>query len=432
MKISIIGLGYIGSASLICLAKLGHTIIGYDKDKMKVTRLQAGKLPINEKNLRREFERAKISRPVATNNLEEAILKSKVAIVTVSAPLKEDSSVDLSALKSVCTKIAAQIKKKRSPYYIIIRSTVPPGTCQKLISQIEAISGKKNGRGFSLVFNPEFIREGSAIEDYLNPPYIILGAQQPEHTRVIRKVFENISAEKIYSSIELAELLKYACNSFHALKVAFANEISTICQRLDVDADELMRIFTLDKKLNISSYYLIPGFAFGGSCLPKDLKALNHLSELNQTELPVLQSIEKSNEMLINKAVRLIKAERNKKIGFLGITFKAGTSDLRGSPALKVMLELNGNRKIKFFDPNISNLELENANGEISKKTLGLLKNTRVDSAKELIQSSQIIVVATREKSFLPYLRKETHKKIFDLANFGTLKNKKNYVALNW
>jgi GDP-mannose 6-dehydrogenase len=266
----------------------------------------------------------------------------------------------------------------------------------------------------------------------LNPPFIILAAERSEHTRVVRRIFENISADKIVTTIELAELLKYSCNSFHALKVAFTNEISAICQNLGVDVDELMRIFALDRKLNISPYYLTAGFAFGGSCLPKDLKALNRLGELNKINLPVLQSIEKSNEALIKKAIHLIEAESSKKIGFLGITFKAGTSDLRGSPALKVMLELNSHCKIKFFDPNITESELENTNGEISKMTLRLLKENRLETARDLIANCEVIVVATKEKSFLPYLRKETHKKILDLANIEGLKSKKNYVGLNW
>lgn len=432
MKISIIGLGYVGSVSLLCLSKLGHQVIGFDTNAKKHERLRQGRLPILEQGLKKEFEKLDKTSIKAAENLEEAILESEIVLVTVSAPIKKDRTVNLDFIENTCAQIAAVLRKRKSPSTIVVRSTVPPGTCESLVAKIESVSGKKNGHGFFFVFNPEFIREGSAIEDYLNPPYTIVGASKPSHSKKLLFAIRKIPGEKIITKMALAELLKYSSNSFHALKVVFANEIGALSQSLGVDANELMRIFSLDKKLNISSYYLSPGFAFGGSCLPKDLKALNQIAQTNKINLPLMRNIEKSNELMTKKALALIKKFRVKKIGFLGITFKAETSDLRGSPALEIMAKLSKNYSIFFFDPNITALELETVNGEISASTIARLSQYRVDSIKSLIKNSEIIVVATREKAFIAPLNKEKKKPIVDLANIPILNDRKNYVGLNW
>ena len=296
MRISIFGLGYVGSVSLACLAQNGHVVVGVDISQEKVKLINQGQPPIIEKDLGRIIKAQRLQRTIsATSDAESAVLQTEVSFVCVGTAPKKEGHLNLDGVFGVAQEIAAGIAKKRSFHVVVIRSTVMPGTNRKITELIEQISKKTSGKDFAVVSNPEFLREGTAVHDFYGPPYTLIGTADKRAFETMKRVYKRIDAPIVHADTKIAELIKYVNNSFHALKICFANEIGSICKALDIDSHRLMETFCLDSKLNISPSYLKPGFAYGGSCLPKDLRALCAIAHDHYIKCPVLENIEISN-----------------------------------------------------------------------------------------------------------------------------------------
>lgn len=435
MNISIFGLGYVGCVSLGCLAKNGHQIIGVDVSEQKVNLINSGKATIVEKDIDRilneQFKNGRIS---ATNNYIEAINNTNLSIVAVGTPSSINGHLDLSYIFKVAKNIAEGLKDKDEFHVIVIRSTVMPGTCSKVASIIEKYSGKINDKDFSVVSNPEFLREGTAVEDFYNPPYTLIGSENNIAIEVLSKIYSDINGEKIIVKIKEAEIIKYINNSFHALKVTFANEVGNICKALEIDSHVVMDIFSQDKQLNISPYYLKPGFAYGGSCLPKDLKALQTVAHDYYLNTPVLSSINKSNDYQIERAVNIIEDLKFKKIGVLGLSFKAGTDDLRNSPTVSLLETLLGKGyDISIYDENVSYSSLTGRNKDYIDFKIPHLRNMLKTDPEVVIKESEIILISLKDNKFKSLVKNINDKIILDLVRLDEeLIKKKNYIGLNW
>src|SRR4051794_20590871 len=329
LKISIFGLGYVGTVSAGCLANDGHEVVGVDPLPTKVDLINAGKSPIVEAGLG-EIVASAVSegRLRATCDQNQAIRDTDLSFVCVGTPSQLNGNLDLTSVRRVCELIGDALKEKQTRHTIVIRSTILPGTMrQVVIPVLEQNSGKRAGVDFGICNNPEFLREGSAVADFKSPPKTVIGELDQESGNIIASLYLGLDAPLIRTDLETAEMIKYVDNCWHALKIGFANEIGNLCDSFGVDAKELMSIFCQDKKLNISSAYLKPGFAFGGSCLPKDLRALSYQAKMHDLQVPILNSVLPSNEIQIARGVRLVMESGNSRIGILGFSFKAGTDD---------------------------------------------------------------------------------------------------------
>jgi len=326
MKISIFGLGYVGCVGVGCLSKLGHSVIGVDINSDKICLINQGKSPVIEKGLseliKEGLDKNLIS---ATLKYEYAVLNSGISFITVGTPSDINGHLDISHIFAVAKQIAEVLKKKESFHVIVIRSTVNPGTNVEIGKLVEKISGRVKNKDFAVASNPEFLREGVALEDFFNPPYTLIASESKKALEILHELYKDIKGEIVEVDVSVAEIIKFVNNSFHALKISFANEIGRVCKKLNIDSAKVMEIFCKDEKLNLSPYYFKPGFAYGGSCLPKDLKALNLLAHDKYTQIPVLSSIDKSNEVHIKQAFDIMVSKGKKKIGFLGLSFKQGT-----------------------------------------------------------------------------------------------------------
>tara|TARA_Y100001980_G_C14556662_1_gene349166 strand:+ start:10727 stop:12031 length:1305 start_codon:yes stop_codon:yes gene_type:complete len=434
MKISVFGLGYVGCVSVGCLASSGHQIIGVDLNKKKVSQINSGNPTIIEKDIGDIiFNQRNLKNIEATTNSIEAVQNTDVSIICVGTPSSKKGHLDFSALYSVAEDIGRALKSKKSFHTIAIRSTIMPGQCNEISNIISKHSGKKMGKDYYVLSNPEFLREGTAVEDYKNPPFILIGSENKKASKIISKMYNDINAEVIIVDVRVAELLKYVNNSFHALKVGFANEIGNICKSLDVDSHKLMEIFIKDKDLNISPYYLKPGFAYGGSCLPKDLKALKTIAYDKYLSTPIINSIEESNTFQIQRAFNIIKDIKIKKIGYLGISFKSGTDDLRNSPNV-ILLELliGKGYKVHAYDRNVSSAILTGTNKEYIDSHIPHIKTILDKSIERVIKSSELIVIGNNDKLYTNYLKKY-NKFIVDLVKIdSSLQSKENYIGINW
>jgi GDP-mannose 6-dehydrogenase len=437
MNVSIFGLGYVGCVSLGCLAKKGHTIVGVDLNKTKVDFINQGKAPIIEQDIDELIsEQHKAGRVSATSDAYEAVANSQVSIICVGTPSTDNGHLDLSAIFKVAKEIGACLKQKQSFHVITIRSTVLPGTNEKVTKILEETSGKERGKSFAVVSNPEFLREGSAVRDYFNPPYTIIGSDNKKAVELIDKLYRDIEAPFIATDIKVAELMKYVNNAFHATKVVFANEIGNICSKIGVDSHKLMSIFCKDTKLNISPYYLKPGFSYGGSCLPKDLKALKTIAHDHYLECPTIESIEKSNENHKRVVLEQILQFGKEKIGFLGVSFKGGTDDLRNSPIVDILEVLLGKGfDVRIFDQNVQIAKLVGANKEYILKKIPFIAKFIVSAEDEIISHSDIIIIVNHDKDFRPLLNRAPKNKIvFDLVNYN-FENRsalEHYKGLSW
>jgi len=436
MNISIFGLGYVGCVGLGCLAEQGHYLIGVDVDKIKVDLINSGKATIVEKGIdeliQKNFNSNKI---IATNCSSDAVKNSEAAIICVGTPNNEYGHLDMTHIYAVAEEIGKALKNKDQFYTVAIRSTVMPGTNKKLGEILEQHSGKINGKDFAVVSNPEFLREGSAVTDFFNPPYTVLASESDKGLEVMKKVYGSIAGEIIITDIGSAELIKFVNNSFHGLKVVFANEVGRICKALGVDSRNLMELFVKDKILNISPYYFKPGFAYGGSCLPKDLRALNSIGHDKYVKLPVLSSIESSNQSHIEYTLNLIMSKNKKKIGFYGISFKAGTDDLRFSPALELAERLLGKGyDIKIYDKNVHLSRLMGKNKEYIFSRLPHINKLLVENINEFLDSLEVLVIVNKESEVDNLLREDlpnTH--IIDLVRVSEQSTQlKNYEGICW
>lgn len=435
MNVSIFGLGYVGCVGMGCLAKMGHKVIGVDINQEKINMINKGHATIEEKDIDNFISVGKKNNLIeASNDSLYSIMNSEVSFLCVGTPNLPDGHLDLRAIESVAKSIGTALKRKDQYHIIVIRSTVTPGTNKKVAEIIADKSGKKNNYDFAIVSNPEFLREGSAVKDFFSPPYTLIASEDNRAIQKLKKLYQTLDGEIIITDINIAEMIKMLNNSFHALKVSFANEIGRICNKINVDSQKLMEIFCRDKTLNISPYYLKPGFAYGGSCLPKDLRALNLLSHDNYINTPIIESIDKSNWIHIQHAIDLIKSLNCKKISFLSITFKPGTDDLRYSPALEIVEHLLGKGyRIKVYDKNIHLSKLIGKNKSFLLKKLPHIENILVDAIDEAIEYGDIIVIPNKEKYIFDYFqinKLKPTKKIIDFVGLLKEKKLKNYYRI--
>lgn len=403
MKISIFGLGYVGCVSAACLSKEGHKVIGVDINKHKVNMLNKGQNPIIEKDLDKLIEGS-----VAKGNLKsttecaQSVKESEVIFICVGTPSNDNGSLDLRFIKRVCKEIGIALRDNNEYKLIAIRSTILPGTiAETIIPILENNSNKKTGKDFGIVMNPEFLREGNAVLDFYNPPFILIGEFDKKSGDMVEKIYSKIKAPTIKTSIQVAEMVKYVSNVFHGLKIAFANEIGILCKSMGIDGDKVMSIFSMDKSLNISSAYLKPGFAFGGSCLPKDIRALNYRARERDVDALMLSSILLSNEKHIKNAVDMILKTGKKKIGVLGLSFKYGTDDLRESPSVILVEALLGKgMEIQIYDREVSLAKLVGSNKEYIEKTIPHVSRLISSSIEKVIESAEVIVITNNSSEF--------------------------------
>jgi len=375
-------------------------------------------------------------RITATTDPFYAVMNSDISLICVGTPSTSVGHLDLTAVFNVSEQIGLALRDKNTFHVVVIRSTVLPGTNQKVVDIIEKASRKKCGEDFSVVSNPEFLREGTAVRDFFKPPYTVVGSTNKRAIEMVYEMYQGIKAEFIVTDIKLAEMLKYVNNAFHASKVVFANEIGNICKKLEINSHELLDIFCKDEKLNISSYYLKPGFCYGGSCLPKDLKALKTIALDNYLECPNLESIEKSNENHKKIVLEQILNFNVRKIGFLGISFKAGTDDLRNSPIIDIIEILIGKGyQIKIFDKNVRLSNLLGANKEYIQKKIPFISKFIVSDENEIIDFSDLIVIVNSDTEYPDILSKVPNEKIiYDLVNitFANREKMPNYKGIAW
>jgi GDP-mannose 6-dehydrogenase len=402
-SISVFGLGYVGCVSAACFAKEGHTVIGVDVNPGKVDMIRAGKATIVEMGIGELVaEMAASGRLQATTDVAEAVRDTSVSLICVGTPSRSNGSLDLSYVERVCEQIGAALKGKQARHTIVIRSTVLPGTIHGLvIPALERTSGKRAGADFGVCGNPEFLREGTSIRDFYDPPFTLVGADDAETGRTVAALYDGIEAQVHIVPVRTAEMVKYACNCFHGLKVAFANEIGNVCKEAGVDSHEVMKIFCEDRKLNISPYYLRPGFAFGGSCLPKDLRALIYKARSLDVDVPVLAATLDSNRKQIEKAFELVMATGKKRVGVLGLSFKAGTDDLRESPMVSLIEMLIGKGvQLAIYDPYVTSSRLMGANREYIEREIPHIWELMRGSTKEVLESSDAVIIGNSAGEF--------------------------------
>lgn len=396
MRISIFGLGYVGAVSLACLGRDGHEVTGVDIDQNKLSLISSGKSPIVEAGIMELMQEVVASGRInVTDNAAEAIAATELSFVCVGTPSQANGSQSLNALIRLSEQIGEALKDKAEPHVVVIRSTVQPGTVEETVVPIlEKHSGKKVGKDFSVCFQPEFLREGTSIKDYDNPPMTVVGVQDERAAAQLRKLFGELPCEFIETDVRTAETLKYACNTFHALKISFANEIGRICQALGSDSNRVMALLCEDKQLNISKAYLRPGFAFGGSCLPKDLRALLYLAKSHDVEVPMLAGLLPSNQLHVEHAANMILERGERSVGVIGLSFKSGTDDLRESPLVDLVERLIGKgMNLKIYDPEVRVSQLIGANKAYIEEVVPHIGSLMCESVEEAMQGARTVVV---------------------------------------
>ena len=403
MKVSVFGLGYVGSVSAASLAADGHEVVGVDVNADKVASINAGRSPIVEPGLGDLLSRGVAQgRLRATTSTEDAIRSSEVSLLCVGTPSRRNGSLDLTYLERVCQQIGAALRDQPAYHVVVVRSTVLPGTTHDVvIPALERESGKTYGDGFGVSMNPEFLREGTALKDFRRPPLTVVGHNHAADASGTIALYQAIDAPLVSTSIRVAEMMKYTSNAWHALKVCFANEIGNLCKKVGVDSHEVMDIFCRDEKLNLSAYYLKPGFAFGGSCLPKDVRALQYRAKEVDVELPLIQSILPSNRLQIQHAIDEVLDTGKQNVGILGFSFKAGTDDLRESPIVILAEALLGKgRSLRIYDKNVSLARLVGANKDYIEKQIPHLSSLLCNTVNEVIDGSDVIVVGNAAPEF--------------------------------
>lgn len=436
MKISIFGMGYVGCVSLGCLARNGHTVIGVDVSETKISQINSGQATIIEKDIdtiiKEEHANKRIS---ATTKFAEAIHDTEVSIIAVGTPSSNTGHLNLNFIFKVAENIGDALKTKKDFHVIAIRSTVLPGTSEKFAAIVEKHSGKKKNVDFAMVSNPEFLREGTAVYDYYHPPVTLIGSEHEGAAEKVASLYRQLPAEVVITEVKIAELMKYVNNTFHALKVSFANEVGNICSALEIDSHKVMELFCKDRELNISPYYFKPGFAYGGSCLPKDLKGLQTLAHDLYVKTPLIESIDKTNQLQISRAVEIIQETGKRKLGFMGLSFKAGTDDLRNSPAVTLIETLLGKGyEITIYDKNVHLSRLTGTNKEYIDTHIPHLSKLMKPTIAELLENSDLIIVNNKEQEYIDTLAGlESDQPIIDMVRLSEeIRQKKNYKGINW
>ena len=443
-SISVIGLGYVGAVSMACLAHLGFRMVGVDISPLRVNAIRNGSSPIVEDRLEELLsEGVGHGRIEATHNLVAAVLDTDVTFVSVGTPTAEDGSCDLTYVRQASRAIGHAIGMKSSYHVVVMRCSIPPGTTlEVVVPEIEAASGRRLGPDFGVCFNPEFLREGVAVADFFAPPKTVIGASDGRAEAVVSRIYKAIDEKSIFCSIEAAEMVKYADNVWHAAKVAFGNEIGRICKALDIDSHEVMNIFVKDTKLNLSPYYLKPGFAFGGSCLPKEVRAVGRLADDLGVKVPLVKSLIPSNERHIEQAIQLLKRFKGKRIGFLGVTFKANTDDLRESPTLELMAALLAQGdKLRAYDPNLKfgpHLQAQVSYVRHSSPHLASLieqlEGMTASDADSLVAGCDVVVVSHATEEFRRAIKsRKPSIEVLDLVRlFKELPDDPAYEGIAW
>lgn len=434
MKISVFGLGYVGCVSLGCLAKNGHHLTGVDVNSFKVDLINKGQATILEKDIdtiiKSGYDQGRIR---ATMDAKEAVLNTDLSIICVGTPSSPQGHLNLSYIFKTAEQIGEALKDKDRFHVVIIRSTVLPGTNEKFGKIVEEVSGKKRGKRFSIVSNPEFLREGSAVKDYYNPSVTVIGGDHEQAVEMVASLYKELDAPIEKTEIRIAEIIKYVNNSFHALKIVFANEVGNICKAMDIDSHKVMELFCSDTSLNISPAYFKPGFAYGGSCLPKDLKGLVTLGHDNYLYTPVLSGIESSNENQKKKAFDLVTKFGKKNICFIGLSFKEGTDDLRYSPSVDLAEMLIGKGyNIIICDENVHMSKLIGANQAYINERLPHLSDLLCSDVEQAISDSEVVIVNHRNFEACKYFELLKDKKVIDLVRVEELKALPQYEGLCW
>lgn len=403
MKVSVFGLGYVGAVSAACLANDDHLVVGVDTSEAKVELINEGRTPIIEQGVEDLIKTAvRNGRLWATADAGEAVFNSNISLVCVGTPSNGNGSLDLTYVRRVCNDIGSILADKDAFHTIVVRSTMLPGSMRDVVVPIlESASGKVAGRDFGVCNNPEFLREGTAVEDYYSPAKTVIGATDTTSCALVEQLYDKLDAPVVRTDIETAEMVKYTDNVWHALKIGFANEIGNICKALKIDGHEVMDIFCQDTKLNLSHRYLKPGFAFGGSCLPKDIRALTYKGKFLDVELPILNAIMPSNEAQVRRGVRMVVDKGNRKVGVLGFSFKAGTDDLRESPMVELIeLLLGKGYDLRLYDRNVNIARLVGANREYILNHIPHISKLMEDSMDKVLAHAETIVVGTADPEF--------------------------------
>lgn len=442
--ISVIGLGYVGAVSMACLSHLGFRMVGVDVSRDKVDAIRAGVSPIVEDRLGELLhEGASCGLIEATQNLVAAVLDTDVTFLSVGTPTSKDGGCDFTYVRQASRAIGQAISLKSAYHVVVLRCSVPPGTTlDVVVPEIERASGKKLGLDFGVCFNPEFLREGVAVADFFAPPKTVVGASDKHAESIVTAIYEAVDKNVIFTSIEAAEMVKYVDNVWHATKVAFANEVGRLCKKLSIDSHDVMNIFVRDTKLNLSPYYLKPGFAFGGSCLPKEVRAVGHLADELGVSMPLVHSLMPSNRSQVAEAARLLAPFKKKRIGFLGVTFKPGTDDLRESPTLDLMSEMMElGAVIVAHDPNLhfgpmlqgQIAYVRHAQPRQAKLMDGLEALTLAD-AEQFLAEVDVIVVSHATAEFREIVgRRRPGVHVLDLARlYRELPADPNYEGIAW
>jgi GDP-mannose 6-dehydrogenase len=436
MNIAVFGLGYVGCVSSACFAKLGHLVVGVDVNPLKVDMINAGKSPIIEQDIDQIIaETAANGRLRAVLSADEAVMHADVSLICVGTPSGESGELDLVYIRRVCQEIGAVLAKKRQYHVVAIRSTVLPGTLETVVKPIlEEAAGMKVGIDLGLCSNPEFLREGSAVRDFFGPPYTLIGQSDEKAGDWLSKLYESLDAPLVRTDIKTSEMVKYANNAYHALKITFANEIGSFCKMTGVDSHRVMDIFKMDNKLNISGAYLKPGFSFGGSCLGKDLRAMLHRARHGDLNLPLMQSIIQSNQAQTQRAVDMVLKKGKKKVGVLGLSFKAGTDDLRESPMVDLIETLLGKGyDIRIYDTNVSLARLIGANKAYIEQAIPHVSSLLCTTLEELGEHAEVLVIGYNAPEFMPLIR-QAGREIIDLARIveQPAEFKNRYDGIGW
>ncbi len=419
MNISIFGLGYVGTVSAVCLAKQGHRVIGVDTNPVKVELINKGTTPIVEPGVEALLHQAIAERRLsATTNLTEAVQGTDLSLICVGTPSAPNGSLNLDYVMRVAEQAGQALRLKSTYHGIVVRSTVLPGTVDKVAALVARESGKQPGKDFGVADNPEFLREGTSVFDFENPPYTVVGGSDDTIVQMLREMYVGVNAPFHAVKIREAEILKYACNAFHAVKVTFANEIGAISKKLGIDSHVVMDIFVQDTKLNISPYYLKPGFAFGGSCLPKDVRAITYESRRNDILTPLLSSLMPSNQSQVQRVVDWVVATKRKRVGILGLSFKKDTDDLRESPIVEVVETLIGKGyDLSIYDANVNLARLIGANKSYIEQEIPHISSLMKASMREVLDHAEVILVANKGAEFKEITRlAKPGQMVFDLV----------------
>jgi len=444
LKVSVCGLGYVGIVTTGCLSDLGHTVIGVDNDPRKLEMVGRGESPISEPMLSDLLAAGVKNEKISVSpSLMTAVWDTDVTFVSVGTPTAEGGGCDMTAVINVSTQIGMALKAKKDFHVVVMRCSVPAGTTLGMMKSIlESESGKTMGVGFGLSFNPEFLREGTAIEDFHTPPKTVIGASDERTANILAQIYKPIDNAPLITSIPVAEMVKYVDNVWHATKVTFANEVGRLCKPLGVDSHEVMDIFVKDTKLNLSPYYLKPGFAFGGSCLPKEVRAVAHMARDMGVSCPLIESLSPSNWLQIEQAIDMTMAIKPKQVAVLGVAFKPDTDDLRESPILHVMrhLILNG-VGLKAYDPNIitdARIEgqfkyIKHAQPEL-KYLIDNLSDVMSSDPKLMLQKSDCVIVSQKTPEIIELIKNlPSTTSIIDLVRISkTQADNPNYHGIGW